>query len=90
MKQMNKKTREAQATYAPNLASTCLEYWEKVRKEERKEWGYKYSSNSMWKQAVLYRLRGVDVLMFIVYFSLYWKTRVASQMIFFNFDSSLG
>ena len=26
MKQMKRKTREAQATYAPNLESTCLEY----------------------------------------------------------------
>lgn len=30
MKQMNRNTREAQATYAPNLESTCLEYWEGV------------------------------------------------------------
>lgn len=27
MKQMKTKTSEAQATYAPNLESTCLEYW---------------------------------------------------------------
>lgn len=26
MKQIKRKTREAQATYAPNLVSTCFEY----------------------------------------------------------------
>lgn len=33
MKQMKRKTREAQATYAPNLESTCLEY---CRRNERR------------------------------------------------------
>lgn len=34
MKQMKRKTREAQATYAPNLESTCLEYCRERMTEE--------------------------------------------------------
>lgn len=56
MMQMKTKTSEAQATYAPNLESTCLEYCSRNEGKDNNNKKKSHQLIHMWLQ-LIFRLR---------------------------------